>query len=370
MVKQSSQSPKHIRNRCIFIRVMKVMMKKGGERMKKQKKGGSNLISSAYTIQQKEVVPRFDSDTYNYLGLKYERAPLDVRKVIVDKSVKVIQYCAFEDCEDMEVCEMHDGIEEIGPYAFSGCSNLKRIKLSKNLEWIGPTAFAACYSLHAIFIPPSVEEISRYAFCQCRNVRVLSLPQNITPQQIGIRAFLNCCRVYHDSTTQFLQDAQRYSAMNQYYDDNIDPFIIDHCLGHNQPPLHQACLDTEVSAKVIKDCIQTHRSHVAHAIDDNGMVPLHILTLNPYADSGSLVACFEANMNAVFENDNENNTPLDYLREYNVEGFLCLILELCRYRDAHLKSITGGPGQVADVSTLRNTESGSTKKRKFGNLKC
>ncbi len=300
--------------------------------------------SSACTIQQKEVVPRFDSDTYNYLGLKNERAPLDVRKVIVDKSVKVIQYCAFESCEDMQVCEMHDGIEEIGLYAFSYCRNLKRIKLSKNLEWIGPTAFAACYSLHAIFIPPSVEEISEYAFCQCRNMRLLSLPQNITPQQIGIRAFLNCCRVYQDSTTQFLQDAQRYSAMNQYYDDNIDPFIIDHC--HNQPPLHQACLDTEVSAQAIKDCIQTHGSHVAHAVDDNGMAPLHILALNPYVDSGSLVACFEANMNAVFENDNENNTPLDYLRNYNVEGFICLIWELCLHREAHLMNITGGAGQV------------------------
>ncbi len=55
--------------------------------------------------------------------------------------------------------------------------------------------------------------------------------------------------------------------------------------------------------------------------DHNGMTPLHILALNPYADSGSLVACFEANMNAVFEDDNINNTPLDYLRKYNVEGF-------------------------------------------------
>ncbi len=189
--------------------------------------------------------------------------------VPLDKSVKVIHHGAFSECEDMDVCEMHDGIEEIGDFAFNLCRNLKRIKLSKNLKRIEFWAFKECYSLHAVFIPSNIEKIAQFAFHVCRNMRVLlSLPQNITPQQIGIAAFLDCYRLYHAIDPQFLKDEhfkKDYCEMNKYYNDVIHPSIIDNC--HDQPPLHQACLDMEVSAQTIKDCAFKHMEEILHVLE-------------------------------------------------------------------------------------------------------
>ncbi len=64
------------------------------------------------------------------------------------------------------------------------------------------------------------------------------------------------------------------------------------------------------------------------------MTPLHILAMNPHANSGAIMACFQADMNVMFVNDRRENTPFDYLEEYNLDGYSALITSLYIHREA------------------------------------
>ncbi len=338
--------------------------------------GWENSLYIRVYDPSKEVVPSFKSETYNYLGLKNERAPVVSSNgylccepsgvnVVVDKSVKVIKREAFAGCEHMVVCELHDDIEEIEDYAFYACRSLMRIKLPKKLKWIGDNAFAKCDNLQSAFIPSSVEFIGDFAFYGCEEMKVLSLPPSIEPEQIGDGAFKQCTKFFriHQIEEYDTKDWDESTNHEEVHEEIIDAAFYSH------PPLHRTCLETNVSAQAINDCIQAHGREVAHIRDHNGMNPLHILVMNPYADSSALFACFKANMNAVFENTAEGffdwegkKTPLDYFICwsvcYNVEGYLCLIRELCLHREAHMNG-QAGAATGADDSI-------NTNKRKFG----
>ena len=62
------------------------------------------------------------------------------------------------------------------------------------------------------------------------------------------------------------------------------------------------------------------------------MTPLHILTTNPHSPADSIAALLDSNMEAVFSLDNQQKTPLDYARDYNVGGLVGMIVGLCNYR--------------------------------------
>ncbi len=116
---------------------------------------------------------------------------------------------------------------------------------------------------------------------------------------------------------------------------------------HNLPPLHQECLDTNVSAQSIRQCIVTHGKAAAYdtASYGGGMTPMHILALNPHANTLAINACFESNMGAVLERFSDggrlqpcplsDNTPLEYLAEYDVNSYLSVIAGLCKHREAN-----------------------------------
>ncbi len=64
------------------------------------------------------------------------------------------------------------------------------------------------------------------------------------------------------------------------------------------------------------------------------MTPLHILTMNLYADSGAITACFSADMSALFITDNRGKTPLDYLVDrLDINDHTLIVASLYTYRD-------------------------------------
>ncbi len=79
------------------------------------------------------------------------------------------------------------------------------------------------------------------------------------------------------------------------------------------------------------------------------MTPMHILALNPHADTGTILTLFHANMLAVFEpymTDSildiyvygmDGKTPLDCLGECNVDAYLSVIAALCVHREQNMK---------------------------------
>ena len=86
-----------------------------------------------------------DDDIFIYTG-GAQVVPRDVRRVRIDKSVKIIPAEAFLDRRSLIYVEFHNSIERIKRGAFEGCVSLKRVKLLgvKVIEW---EAFDGCSGL-------------------------------------------------------------------------------------------------------------------------------------------------------------------------------------------------------------------------------
>eukprot|EP00985_Skeletonema_marinoi_P011249 scaffold5329_cov126-Skeletonema_marinoi.AAC.4 len=136
--------------------------------------------------------------------------PSDVRRVRIDKSVKIIPRRAFEFRRRLIYVEFHDGIEIIGEMAFGSCTSLRSVKLlgvkivkaeafnnctelmdvdGNKLETIEDGAFKYCTSLRTIKMP-CVRNIRNYAFGRCRQLTDLDLPDGL--ETIEQSAFQYC----------------------------------------------------------------------------------------------------------------------------------------------------------------------------------
>ncbi len=280
-----------------------------------------------------ETVPDFTSTIYTYMGIENERAPSQTTVLFIHPSVDTIKACAFHNCNHIHKCIMHDGVHTIERSAFFGCSVMTNIRLSKNLKRIGYNAFNDCTSLEAVFLPSTIEEINHSAFYWCENLRIVPLPSNMDIANIKSNVF-DYCFTFFDTTK--LKPYERTDVEYRHeWDNNYDEVhqaMID--FYRNCSPLHKVCLDTNVTAKAIQECINMHGTTVASIVDHDGMTPLHILAMNPHASITSLEACFDANMNAAITNDSRDKLPLEYLIEYdNLEGHVLLVTALCLHWD-------------------------------------
>mmetsp|Transcript_3038 Transcript_3038/g.3482 ORF Transcript_3038/g.3482 Transcript_3038/m.3482 type:complete len:145 (-) Transcript_3038:1369-1803(-) len=122
----------------------------------------------------------------------------------------------------------------------------------------------------------------------------------------------------------------------------------------NLPPLHKACLNTNVTSQIIKDTIANHGPTVASTTSHDRMTPLHILVINPHADSGAISACLDANMNTACTRDGGNKTSLDYLKDYehrDIEDHTSFILALCMHREKQGEALLKREKETDLVST-------------------
>eukprot|EP00985_Skeletonema_marinoi_P014466 scaffold7337_cov106-Skeletonema_marinoi.AAC.2 len=138
--------------------------------------------------------------------------PMDVRRVRIDESVKIIPEDAFKHRQHLIDVEFHDEIEEIGAgalygcyslmgsikllgvkvienWAFYDCFGLTDVEFGGQLEMIGGRAFGFCQSLRSVTIP-SAGIIEGWAFENCEELTDLDLPEGL--ETIQERAFHNC----------------------------------------------------------------------------------------------------------------------------------------------------------------------------------
>ncbi len=297
-----------------------------------EKWSGEALLFRVYD-PAKEVVPCFQSTTYTYLGVDGEKAPVETIVGILDSSVRTIKEEAFEGCKNMKLCLMHDQVESIERYAFVDCSAMKSIRLSRKLKHIGYESFGFCESLDALFNPSTTTKIDHRAFVGCRNIRVLHLPDDINIEELGVGIMKDC------STFFEISQVEEYHALNGCLiinNEEVHQSIL--AFYRNLSPLHRICLDTNVTEQKIHQCINLHGPTSAFTTDHNGMTPLHILAMNPYATPGTILGCFRLNKSAVFSEDNSEMTPIQYLKNHeNVERLISLVHALCLHREARLQ---------------------------------
>ncbi len=299
---------------------------------------------------------------YVYHGLDKERAPWNTIQIII-----------------------HPSVTRILKGAFQGCINLRRVVMHENIEIIEDRAFMHCHSLDALFLPPTmhIERIGdNCTFLYCTSLRILSflaltttrtstvnsksiIDTNIHTSQLMKRGIIRPAQEYDQ-----VQECMIHNEYNQHQD-NVFVNFHSYCA---LSPLHKTCLDMNVTASSIQECIDVYGIEAAAAAavatasdshsDSEGitmaMTPMQILALNPHADTGAILALFHVNVSAIFEpyseilghspkkqdGDNDDNhyshrnvgiigsTPLNVLVEYNnVETHLAIIAALCRYRE-------------------------------------
>eukprot|EP00984_Skeletonema_dohrnii_P005418 scaffold1907_cov73-Skeletonema_dohrnii-CCMP3373.AAC.9 len=115
--------------------------------------------------------------------------PRNVRRVRIDKSVKIIPHHAFYYRRRLIYVEFHDGIEEIEADAFRGCPGLGgRIRLM-GVKIIGYCAFYNCGGLTEVEFGVKLQTIEAFAFNNCRSLRTITMP---SVRNIRSYAFSGC----------------------------------------------------------------------------------------------------------------------------------------------------------------------------------
>jgi len=115
---------------------------------------------------------------------------LSLKKLKIEKGVKVIEACAFQCCRNLESVELPDGLEEIETYAFWLCENLTEIKIPESVKIIGSDAFHGCKKLAEVIIPDGVESLGAGAFHECENLKKVKIGKGITELKSGV--FYGC----------------------------------------------------------------------------------------------------------------------------------------------------------------------------------
>eukprot|EP00985_Skeletonema_marinoi_P000882 scaffold360_cov77-Skeletonema_marinoi.AAC.7 len=151
-------------------------------------------------------------DIFIYMGGEQE-VPHDVRRVVIDRSVKIIPAWAFARRGQLVSVKFHDGVERIEMNAFYGCDSLIRLKLlgvrevardafiyctgltdlvGNKLEIIRKHAFKACQSLQKTKMT-SVRVIEDYGFLNCNHLTEVELPDL---ERIEPNAFYGCSALW------------------------------------------------------------------------------------------------------------------------------------------------------------------------------
>lgn len=113
-----------------------------------------------------------------------------IEKVEIPDSVKTIEYCAFEACENLKSVKLSSNLEVISNGLFYGDIKLEGIIIPESVRKIGGLAFVGCKSLKEISIPDSVSELELQAFMECSELKKVKLPKNLL--KINEAEFLNC----------------------------------------------------------------------------------------------------------------------------------------------------------------------------------
>eukprot|EP00984_Skeletonema_dohrnii_P007070 scaffold2531_cov126-Skeletonema_dohrnii-CCMP3373.AAC.1 len=132
--------------------------------------------------------------------------PDDVRRVRIDKSVKIIPSRAFYGRIQLIYVEFHDGIEIVEEDAFGFCTSLRSVKLL-GVKIIGYGAFYNCVELIDVEFD-KLETIEQWTFNNCRTLRSLTMPSVKT---IDRGAFANCVQITDLELPEGLETLQEYA---------------------------------------------------------------------------------------------------------------------------------------------------------------
>jgi len=133
-----------------------------------------------------------------------------IESITIPSNITLIDYAAFQSCEQLKEITFSEGLTTIGNYAFHGCKSLVSVDLPDTLTWIGLSfdhcssltsitfganqtwtgAFSYCDSLEEVTIPATIQSISSSAFEFCKNLKKVNIASGVTT--IASEAFYYC----------------------------------------------------------------------------------------------------------------------------------------------------------------------------------
>ena len=133
--------------------------------------------------------------------------------VKIPKSVKDIDFEAFEECTNLTEITIPGTVEKIHGYTFSNSKKLTKVVYGNGIKEIEPGAFYDCEGLTEFTIPNTVTKIDNKAFYGCKNLKKITIPKGVT--EIGEHA-LGYFFAYYDDAS---------------HDDKVEDFVIYGYLG-------------------------------------------------------------------------------------------------------------------------------------------
>ncbi len=317
----------------------------------------------------------------------------------IHDDVEVIEKYAFMDCKALKIIKLPRNLKRIGQEAFRNCKALDAIFIPPGVEDIGERAFSGCENLRILSLPPNITAVRNNSINQRIGSNVLKgcdmfyRITNITCPQYGrhnVTFDWNGNQIGAEVTHKEVGEEVNgvvMSIVNQIVDlvnqdvlpvPNEDQrverrLLLDHINAcaewiehhavfqsiidfyNDMSPLNRACHDSLVSPKSIHDCtfarIQATIARIQAATASltgkniyNGMMPLHILTMNPHATPETILACLNLSISAAITKDNSDMMPIDYLWKYgNVDSIIVVMQALCLHRDAHSENCNHEP---------------------------
>jgi hypothetical protein len=171
-----------------------------------------------------------ENNVFVYTGGE-QVVPMNVTRVRIDRSVKIIPERAFDNRRELVSVKTHAGIEMIEKSAFYGCESLRGIKLPGVRE-VGYLAFYHCSAMTVVDFGNKLETIGSHAFDKCRSLRSIEMP---TVRTIERYAFLDCKQL---TVVEFGNNLERIGGVAFMGCDNFQRIAIP--LKDNMFPLHTA----------------------------------------------------------------------------------------------------------------------------------
>ncbi len=252
---------------------------------------------------------------------------LSLKKVKIEKGVKLIEACAFQCCRNLESLELPDGLTEIEPYAFWLCESLTEIKIPETVVTIGSDAFHSCKKLAEVTVPDGVRMIGVGAFQYCERLKKVRLGEGIT--ELKSCVFYGCTALTEieignnvakiaDSVFRSCKELTEIKIPDKVTEIGFEAFL--NCGKLNNLVLPKNL--TIIKNKAFKDCVGLKSVTVPKSLEKAGA--------DAFENCDGLEAVFIADMKSWCKIDFETNTanPLYHAQKLYLDGELVTELNL------------------------------------------